>query len=108
MSAIAGQIKLTLKVVAADGQFAAHCPELGTVSCGDTADEAMSNIREAVQVHLEALSQNGTLRRVLAERGIRIVPVPAPDKTTMLPVPAQDWSIIAERMTSSVRVPVHG
>ena len=107
MSATIGQIKLTLKVEAADGQFAAHCPQLGTVSCGDTADEALSNIREAVRVHLDALSRNGTLRRVLEERDIEIVPVPPPDEPTMLPVPTQDWSIIADRITSSVRVPVH-
>lgn len=34
--------------------YAASCPELpGCTSCGDTEDEAMKNIREAINLYLE-------------------------------------------------------
>jgi predicted RNase H-like HicB family nuclease len=29
------------------------CPELGVASCGDTVEEAMVNLREAVELYLE-------------------------------------------------------
>jgi len=33
--------------------FVAECPEVGTVSQGDTIDEAVSNLREATELYLE-------------------------------------------------------
>jgi predicted RNase H-like HicB family nuclease len=33
--------------------FAAECPEVGTISQGDTIDEAVSNLREATGLYLE-------------------------------------------------------
>lgn len=33
--------------------FVAECPEVGTVSQGKTADEALSNLREATELYLE-------------------------------------------------------
>ena len=34
--------------------YAAYCPELpGCCSCGDTEEEALVNIREAIQLYLE-------------------------------------------------------
>jgi predicted RNase H-like HicB family nuclease len=34
--------------------YAAYCPELpGCTSCGDTKDEALRNIREAIDLYLE-------------------------------------------------------
>jgi predicted RNase H-like HicB family nuclease len=36
-----------------DGAWSAVCPELpGCASCGDTRDEALANIREAIALHL--------------------------------------------------------
>ena len=29
------------------------CPELGVASCGSSVEEAMANLREAVELHLE-------------------------------------------------------
>ena len=43
-----------------DGVFVAECPALpGCVSQGKTRDEAMTNIREAVQGYLENLKKHG-------------------------------------------------
>jgi len=33
--------------------YVSKCPELGVASCGDTFDEAVSNLREAVELYLE-------------------------------------------------------
>ena len=33
--------------------YVSKCPELGVASCGDTFDEAISNVREAVELYLE-------------------------------------------------------
>lgn len=34
--------------------FVADCPEVGTVSQGETVDEAISNLKEATEIYLEA------------------------------------------------------
>ncbi len=33
--------------------YVSKCPELGVASCGDSFDEAVRNLREAVQLYLE-------------------------------------------------------
>ena len=33
--------------------YVSKCPELGVASCGDSFDEAISNLREAVELYLE-------------------------------------------------------
>jgi len=36
------------------GSYAAYCPELpGCASCGDTEEEAIENIKEAIELYLE-------------------------------------------------------
>jgi len=42
--------------------FTAECLELGTVSCGDTLEEAGANIAEAVALHLKILDELGEPR----------------------------------------------
>jgi len=43
-----------------DGGFHASCPALpGCHSQGDTLDEVMGNIREAIEVYLESLTAHG-------------------------------------------------
>jgi predicted RNase H-like HicB family nuclease len=36
-----------------DDLFVADCPEVGTVSQGRTFDEAIANLKEATELHLE-------------------------------------------------------
>ena len=33
--------------------YVSKCPELGVASCGDSFDEAISNLREAVELYLQ-------------------------------------------------------
>lgn len=39
--------------------FTAYCPTLGVADDGDTIDEALENIREGIQCHIEALVKDG-------------------------------------------------
>jgi predicted RNase H-like HicB family nuclease len=73
-----GVIVLTGTVDKEDDQFVSYCRELGTASCGDTVDEALANLGEAIEVHLEALEETGELLRFLRERNIRIDIAPKP------------------------------
>jgi predicted RNase H-like HicB family nuclease len=36
-----------------DVLYVAHCPEVGTVSQGETIEEAIANLREATELYLE-------------------------------------------------------
>lgn len=55
---------MRLKVIlepSEEGGFTAHVPSLpGCISEGDTADEAMANIREAVELYLEPVEDDLT------------------------------------------------
>ena len=43
-----------------DGYFVAECPSLpGCVSQGETREEAIENIREAIQLYIEVLEEKG-------------------------------------------------
>ena len=74
-----GIIFVTEIVDREDDQFVSYCRELGTTSCGDTVDEALKNLDEAVGVHLEALLEIGELHQFLRERNINIVVAPDDD-----------------------------
>jgi predicted RNase H-like HicB family nuclease len=43
-----------------DGYWVAECPSLpGCISQGKTKEEAIANIREAIQLYVEALEEDG-------------------------------------------------
>ena len=44
--------------------YVSKCPELGTASCGDTFDEAVANLREAVELYLENARELGIIEDV--------------------------------------------
>ena len=39
--------------------YVSKCPELGVASCGDSFEEAVSNLREAVDLYLENAMELG-------------------------------------------------
>ncbi len=43
--------------------FVSHCPELGVTSQGQTEEEAVSNLREAVELYLEDADVQEMLRK---------------------------------------------
>ena len=50
-------VQLTGVVEQEGEQYVSTCLELGTSSCGDTIEEAFSNLEEAISVHLDALRE---------------------------------------------------
>ena len=52
--------------------FVSRCPELGTASCGDTFDEALTNIKEAALEYLNTIERLGERPRIFKEKGISI------------------------------------
>jgi predicted RNase H-like HicB family nuclease len=50
------EYKIVLEPDLEDGGYVVHCPTLpGCYSQGDTRDEALDNIREAIEAYLESL-----------------------------------------------------
>jgi predicted RNase H-like HicB family nuclease len=48
-------MKFTVKIYKGEKYYIARIPELGVTTQGKTKEEAKRNLREAVQVHLEAM-----------------------------------------------------
>ena len=47
---------LTAVIHKEDNWYVADCPEVGTVSQGKTAEEAVANLKEATELYLEEFS----------------------------------------------------
>ena len=41
--------------------YVSKCPELGVASCGDTPEEALNNLKEAVELYLDNAVELGIL-----------------------------------------------
>ena len=48
-------MKLTAIIKKGEKQYVALCPELDVVSQGKTIEEAVSNLKEAAELHFEAM-----------------------------------------------------
>jgi predicted RNase H-like HicB family nuclease len=63
-----------------DGRKAYHgyCPALkGCHTWGHTYDEAMANLREAIELYVEELQESGSTLSTDSERGVFSLPSPA-------------------------------
>ena len=65
------EISFTVHVFREGDTFVAHVPELDVSTCGDTADDARRNVRDAVRGFLETADELGTLSDILQEAGYR-------------------------------------
>ena len=65
-----GYVEVTIAVGQAGEQDEALGLELGTATCGDTLEEAIANIKDAVVVHLTELGRTNQLAQMLAKLGI--------------------------------------
>ena len=54
-----GFIQVALIASQEEGGYASICPELGIASQGETADEALANLRDATTVFLNTIEQLG-------------------------------------------------
>ena len=69
----------TVVVIPEQGQFASWCPELEIASQGDTVDEAIANIKEALELRIEGLSEK-QLKEIKKHKSIMTtvkIPIPA-------------------------------
>jgi predicted RNase H-like HicB family nuclease len=69
------QVPYTTELFEEDGQVVALCPELQVSSFGDTPQEALSSLQEAVGLFLEECQRMGSLEAVLEEAGYRREPL---------------------------------
>jgi len=65
-------IVVHLAVRPEEDAWVAKCLELGTVSEGDTEQEALDNIKEAVELYLAGLEHLGECERVLKQKGVTL------------------------------------
>ena len=49
--------------------FISYCPKLDVSSCGNTVDEARTNLKTAVRLFVEEAERMGTLEDILKESG---------------------------------------
>ena len=61
-------------VVTKEGnQYSSWSPEFDIASCGDSPEEAVKNLGDALELYLNTLKKEGEQERVFNERGIRII-----------------------------------
>ena len=65
-------IKCTLSVTEEEGGFSSVCDALDIASCGDTLDEAIANLKDAIELTIEAMKEDGELQAFLREKGIKL------------------------------------
>ncbi len=53
-------MRYAIVIEKAEGNYSAYVPDLpGCVTVGDTVEELIENMREAVEMHLEAIQEDG-------------------------------------------------
>ena len=62
-------LTFTAQIFKEDGVFVSYNPELKVASCGDTIDEAKSNLQDAISGFLKSARKMGTLESILEEAG---------------------------------------
>jgi predicted RNase H-like HicB family nuclease len=87
---IAGFLRVTGVVEPVpEGGFVSRCPEFAIASEGDSIDEALFNIREALDVYLETLVELGDLDKVLAQRSLKVFDTPPESAVSLDVTPGQ-------------------
>jgi predicted RNase H-like HicB family nuclease len=58
------KFSLTATIWDEEGVYVSKCPELGVASCGDTPEDALSNLKEAVELYLDNARELGIIEDV--------------------------------------------
>ena len=85
-----GYVLLTGTAEEEGHQFVSHCPQLDVAGSGETVNEALDNLGDALDVHLAALGEIGDLERVFKERGIEIKKDPLPSEVVSVSIPSEN------------------
>ncbi len=67
-----GYINLEFVVRKEDHQYSSWCPYLDIGSCGDTPEEAVKNLSDALGLYLDTIEEAGELKSIFKERGIKV------------------------------------
>jgi predicted RNase H-like HicB family nuclease len=58
-------LKITAELIPEEEGYTVYCPELDIYTQGDTVEEALANLKEAAQLHIEEIGlESLKLRRV--------------------------------------------
>lgn len=82
-----GYVVLTGTVQWDEVAYWSRCPELGVASCGDTIEEALDNLGEALELQLLALADIGRLEQDFQENGIAVKTGPMPTESVIVSAP---------------------
>ena len=66
---ISPNLSFTIQIFREGRTYVAHNPELNVSSCGDTLDDAKSNLKDALVCFLKSAQKLGTLDEILKEAG---------------------------------------
>jgi len=66
---VTSELSLVVQVWKEGPTYVAYAPELDVSSCGRTASQAKSHLREAISLFVEELARRGTLEDILLEAG---------------------------------------
>jgi len=68
-------MKFTVRIYKGEKFYIARVPELGVTTQGKTKEEARLNLREAIQVHLEAMAEYAIKHgKIIIQKG-QLIPV---------------------------------
>jgi len=68
-------MKFTVKIYKGEKYYIARIPELGVTTQGRTREEAKRNLREAIQVHLEAMAEYAIEHgKIIIQKG-QLIPI---------------------------------
>jgi predicted RNase H-like HicB family nuclease len=65
-------VQFTCRLSKEDDTVVAVCPEFGVSSFGETLEDAVASLHEAVSLFLEECQRMGTLEMILDEAGYRL------------------------------------
>ena len=82
-----GYVVLTGTVQWDEVAYWSRCPELGVASCGDTIEEALDNLGEALELQLLALADIGRLEQDFQENGLAVQTGPLPAESVIVSAP---------------------
>ena len=68
-----GYIAVELIVTKEGNQYSSWCPNLDIASCGNSPDEAVKNLGDALELYVKTLEEEGEQKRVFKERGVKIM-----------------------------------
>ncbi len=80
--ASAGYIVVDFVITKDNDQYSSWCPDLDIASCGDSVEEAIDNLRDALELYLSTLEEEGEQDSVFKERGIKLVSADEPKVPT--------------------------